>query len=154
MNIKKTIYWIIYFIAIGILFITPTFQLNPEWMYEINNVFNNSINIIPFKTIIYYISSLMDNSINVNIAIGFFIRNLIVGLPLGLLIPATIKNVNIKNFILITILVSLGIEVLSFMLRIGVIDIDAILLRLIAATIIFYTVKNIPKLNKFINNIG
>ena len=143
-----------YFIAIGILFITPTFQLNPEWMYEINNVFNNSINIIPFKTIIYYISSLMDNSINVNIAIGFFIRNLIVGLPLGLLIPATIKNVNIKNFILITILVSLGIEVLSFMLRIGVIDIDAILLRLIAATIIFYTVKNIPKLNKFINNIG
>lgn len=154
MNIKKTIYWIIYFIVIGILFITPTFQLNPKWMYEINNIFYNSINIIPFKTIVYYISSLMDNSINANIAIGFFIRNLIVGLPLGLLIPITIKNVNIKKFILITILVSLGIEVLSFMLRIGVIDIDAILLRLIAATIIFYTVKNIPKLNKFINNVG
>lgn len=148
---KIAVCWLIYFI-ICMLFITPVFQQNPKWMYDVNNLFKYSINIILFKNIIYYISGLRNNSINTNIVISFFIRNILIGMPLGVLIPLTFKNINFKKILLMTILISFSLEVVSFVLKVGVIDIDALLIRLIGSLIVYSIIKNISQLNNFIIN--
>ncbi len=92
MNIKKTSFWLVYVLMISVLCMLPTFQFNPAWMYDTKYLWTHAINIVPFKSVIYYASGLIDGSLNFNIAVGFFVRNMLIGFPLAFLIPMTVNK--------------------------------------------------------------
>ena len=111
--------------------------------------FENS-NIIPFSTIIEYISRLISHEININIVIINFATNLLLFAPMGFFIPILFKDKikNIKQFVIMIFIVTLLVEVLQFITYRGSTDIDDIILNMLGASFVYLLIKT-----KFVKKI-
>lgn len=109
--------------------------------------FNNSVNLIPFKTIFAYINH-PPNAKTALINIG---GNILAFLPLGILVPAILKGLRNYRKILLTALgASLSIEIIQMLLRIGSSDIDDIILNILGGLLgyaVFYLVLKVLRGN-------
>lgn len=103
-------------------------------------------NFIPFKTIINYLSNLVHDSINFRIIFSNLFGNLIVFLPMGFFLPILFlkSRTFLKTNLIIFVFVML-VEVVEAVFRIGVFDIDDIMLNILGA-MIGYTISRVPLL--------
>ena len=117
------------------------------WNEESLNIYLSKINIIPFKTIILYITR-MDRVSFINI-----LGNLIAFAPMGFFLPLLFKKTrNLKNFLLTILSIILSIEIVQLITLLGSFDIDDLILNLLGAFLI-YKLYQIKKINHFINKM-
>lgn len=144
-------FWLkILFIIYLLLLITVLFLNNEYRMgrFENINTFSKehfeTINIIPFSTIIHYISGLLFNNINKSIVIMNFVTNLLLFAPMGFFVPILFKNKikNIKQFVIMMLILTVFVEILQFIIYRGSTDIDDIILNIIGAIIVYIKTKN------------
>ena len=102
-----------------------------------------TINIIPFASIIKYISGWISHSVRTNIVFINLCGNLILFAPLGFFVPILFEDKikNTKQFILMIIVVTVSVEALQFISYTGSTDIDDIILNTIGAVIMFNIMK-------------
>lgn len=143
-------FWLkILFIIYLLLLITILFLKNEYRMggFEDINTFSNehfeTINIIPFATIIGYISGLLFEDININIVVINLATNLLLFAPMGFFIPILFdkKVKNIKQFGMVMVLITILVEILQFITYSGSTDIDDIILNTTGAIIIYMLMK-------------
>jgi glycopeptide antibiotics resistance protein len=108
---------------------------------------NVSTNFTPFKSIINYLV----NFEHYNFGIWFYntFGNIILFLPLGILITSVFLNV--KYFIQVFYLsffVSLGIELIQYLTKLGVFDVDDIILNITGSLIGFSILSLVRKIKK------
>lgn len=131
-------------LLITILFLNNEYRMNK---FQNINTFSKEhfemVNIIPFATIIDYISRLVSNEINTSIVIINFSTNLLLFAPVGFFIPSLFsdKITNIKQFTIIMIVLTLIVEILQFITYRGSTDIDDIILNTIGAVIVYKLVE-------------
>lgn len=93
-------------------------------------------NLIPFKTIKYYISALIDGSINRNIPIMNLGANIIMFIPAGFLLPIiSSKTRNRKSAYIVLLLIVTVMEMTQYIFSLGALDIDDIILNFGGAVI-------------------
>lgn len=111
-----------------------------------------SVNLVPFKTIINYIKEF--NSMYSTRQIMFnLLGNICAFMPMALFLPLLFKKQSkFKNFIITMIIIILGIESLQLITTSGRFDIDDLILNLFGA-FIMYLLLNIKSVNDLINNI-
>lgn len=132
----KTLFIIYCLLLITILFLNNEYRVG---IYEDTSIFSkehfNSINIIPFHTIIEYIKGLITDNINIGIVIINLGINLVLFAPMGVFVTILFKDKikNIKQFIVAMIIVLLLVEILQFITLRGTMDIDDIILNIVGA---------------------
>jgi len=152
----------IFFILYCVLLITLTLfdpmwgrgGLNFNWTKEnFKYYMSNSINLIPFKTIIGYTKSIFTSLINTkNIFFNLF-GNVVCLMPLAFFIPLLFKKINnTKRFVLSILCITISIELIQFITFTGSCDIDDVILNTLGA-IIMYRILNIQNVKNLINNI-
>jgi len=143
-------FWLkILFVIYCLLLITVLFLNNQYRMGGFQNIstfskehFETS-NIIPFATIIGYISGIISNDINTSIVIINLVTNLLLFAPMGFFIPMLFQDKikNTKQFVLVMVILTLLIEILQFITYRGSTDIDDIILNTIGASIVYMLMK-------------
>lgn len=127
-NIEKVFLYIV--LVCYIAFLIKLFFLSRVTMAELfdsTRIETRSINLIPFNTIIEYISGKTTNL--KDFAFSNLVGNIIVFIPLGVYLPLLKKDKSFKiNFIIIFI-VSLFVEIIQGVFGIGATDIDDIILK-------------------------
>ena len=152
-------FWLkILFIIYCILLITILFLNNEYRMTGFESININTfsiehfetINIVPFSTIIGYIKGLLFEDASMSIVIINLATNLFLFAPMGFFIPLLFKNkiTNMKQFIILIIIISLFVEILQFITYRGSTDIDDIILNTIGAIIVYILMKT-----KIVKNI-
>mgnify|MGYP005793529981 CR=1 FL=1 len=158
-------FWLkVLFIIYCLLLITILFLNNEYRMGGFQNIntfskehFETS-NVVPFATIIEYIIDIISNDINTGIVIINFATNLLLFAPMGFFIPILFKNriKNIKQFVIMMIILTLVVEILQFITYRGSTDIDDIILNTIGAVIVYVIMKTkvVKKLLKKVFDIA
>lgn len=147
----KILFVIYLLLLIMILFLKNEYRMGG---FENINTFSKehfaTINIIPFATIIDYISNLFSNNINTSIVIINLGINLLLFAPMGFFIPILFENKikNIKQFGVLMIIITIFVEIVQFITYSGGADIDDIILNTIGAIIVYMLMKT-----KFVKNL-
>lgn len=152
----------IFFILYLLLFITLTLfdqfwgrngLTIAKWNKELfDNYINNSLNIIPFKTIIEYIKA-FDSLLDTRAVMTNLLGNIVACMPFAFFLPLLFKKQNnIKRFTITMIVIVLLIELLQFVTLSGSCDIDDIILN-VSGALIMYGVLKIKSVNNLIKNI-
>ena len=93
-----------------------------------------SINFTPFKTIFYYLRG----NQNINVAIVNLLGNILAFIPMGFLLPILFgRYKKIRNVFYISFIVSLSIEMIQLIFRLGSCDIDDIILNILGGLVGF-----------------
>ena len=110
-----------------------------NWNSELFDAYvQNSLNLVPFKTILQYFSKGTLNQFAVNI-----IGNLVCLMPLGILLPLNFeKQQRTGNFLLTCVLIVSAVEILQFATLSGSCDIDDLILNVGGAFLIYLFTKN------------
>lgn len=110
-----------------------------SWNNELFDAYvQNSLNLVPFKTILQYFSKGTLNQFAVNI-----IGNLVCLMPLGILLPLNFeKQRRTGNFLLTCVLIVSAVEILQFATLSGSCDIDDLILNVGGAFLIYLFTKN------------
>ena len=152
----------IFFILYLILLITLTL-FDPMWgrsgfhlvrwnSEEFSYYINNSVNLIPFKTIINYISAFNSLYSTRNVLLNLF-GNLVALMPMAFFLPLLFKKQSkFKNFVITNVLIVLCIEITQLLTASGSCDIDDIILNTMGA-VIMYFILHINFIKKIIDNI-
>lgn len=114
------------------------------------NYIDNSLNLVPFKTISIYIKNLSLNALTKENVIYNLAGNFICMMPLSIFLPLLFKSQNkIKTFLKTIILIPLIIEIIQFISTSGSCDIDDIILNSSGA-ILLYLIISIKPIKKFL----
>jgi glycopeptide antibiotics resistance protein len=160
-NPMKINLWI-FFVLYLILLITLTL-FDPMWgrnghsfinwsSEEFSFYINNSVNLIPFKTILSYIGA-FDSLYSSRTILLNLLGNLIALMPMAFFLPLLFKRQDkFKNFVITSILIVIGIELTQFLTASGSCDIDDVILNTLGA-IIMYFILQINSIKKIIGNI-
>lgn len=105
-----------------------------------------NINLIPFKTIYTITTDFINNKSSLEFFLRNIFGNLIAFTPFAYFFTNLFKIKNIKTYTIIIFLIILTIETLQLILKIGVFDIDDIILNLLGSIVAFQL------LTKIINN--
>ena len=147
-NIRN--FWLkILFIIYCLLLVTILFLNNEYRMPGFQNISTfskehfESSNIIPFSTIIGYISGMISHDINTKIVIVNFATNLFLFAPMGFFVPILFKEKikNTKQFIIMIFVTTVIVEILQFITYRGSTDVDDIILNMIGAIIVYMLMK-------------
>ncbi len=104
---------------------------------------HRGVNLIPFSTILQYLTGNMGiRNVAVNLA-----GNIAAFMPLGFLLPY-IKSMKISKVIIITLLLTLIIEIAQYLTYSGISDIDDILLNLLGAVFGYFISRALSSLRK------
>ena len=152
----------IFFILYLVLLITLTL-FDPMWgrsgfhfvswnSKEFSYYINNSVNLIPFKTIIDYIGAFNSLYSSRTVLLNL-LGNLIALMPMAFFLPLLFKKQSkFKNFIITSILIVLCIEITQLITASGSCDIDDVILNTLGS-VIMYFVLHINSIKKIIYNI-
>ena len=102
-------------------------------LFNSQRTLNRSINLIPFQSIMEFISGSSNNLRR--FAFGNVVGNIIIFIPLGIYLPLLKKDKRVLINLLFIFLVSLSVEILQGLLGIGVSDIDDIILNCLGGCI-------------------
>ena len=143
----KTLFIIYCILLICILFLNNEYRTNRTLHFSFDKLFSKEHleinNIIPFGTISKYIYKMINHKINTSIVIVNVLVNLILLAPMGFFVPMLFKEKikNIKQFLLLILIITLSIEILQFLTLSGTFDIDDIILNTIGAVIVYLIMK-------------
>ncbi len=160
-KIMKINLWIFFSLYL-ILFITLTL-FDPMWGRNGFNILNwstdklkyylkDSVNLIPFATIIKYIKSF--NSLQSTRKIMFnLLGNFVACMPIAFFLPLLFKKQNnLKIFLFTITIIVLSIELTQVITFSGKFDIDDLILN-ISGALLFYIIMKIKLVNNIIRNI-
>ena len=125
-----------------------------NWTQEGLDIYlDNSVNLIPFKTIIEYIQKIFTSLLDTSTIFLNLFGNVACLMPLALFIPMLFKKIdNTKKFLISILCVTLGIELIQFITFTGSCDIDDVILNTLGA-FIMYKILNIKDVNNLVRNI-
>lgn len=153
----------IFFILYIMLFLTLTL-FDSSWgrngFYLVNwdkelldKYLSSSFNLVPFKTIIGYTKNIFLISLPTKVVFANLFGNIVCLMPLALFLPLLLKKFSkTSNFLIITLIISIIVELLQFLTLSGSCDIDDIILNVIGA-LIMYKLLNIESVRNLVNNI-
>ncbi len=135
--VKVLLFFYVLLLFIG-LFMIHIREQEFKISMNISNYVKMNSNVIPFKTIIWYLQSYFEHSITLRTMILNLFGNMILLAPMGILLPIlSIKQRQFKNFISTILLIIVTIEVLQLFTNTGRFDIDDLILN-ISGAVIFY----------------
>lgn len=106
------------------------------------NFFSNSVNIIPFKTVIEYIVSFFNHTIPTHTIITNIFGNILAFVPFGFFAHIIQKRKpSLPKFTLLMVSASLLIEVIQLIFLVGSCDIDDIILNVLGAVFSYLIFK-------------
>ena len=153
MKINLYIFFILYLmLLITLTLFDSSWGRNGFAIKDFKVYIKQSVNLVPFKTIINYIKEF--NSMYSTRQIMFnLLGNICAFMPMALFLPLLFKKQSkFKNFIITMVISILGIESLQLITTSGRFDIDDLILNLFGA-VIMYLLLNIKSVNDLINNI-
>lgn len=153
MKINLYIFFILYLmLLITLTLFDSSWGRNGFAIKDFKVYIKQSVNLVPFKTIINYIKEF--NSMYSTRQIMFnLLGNICAFMPMALFLPLLFKKQSkFKNFIITMIIIILGIESLQLITTSGRFDIDDLILNLFGAAIM-YLLLNIKSVNDLINNM-
>lgn len=153
MKINLYIFFMLYLILlITLTLFDSSWGRNGFAIKDFKVYIKQSVNLVPFKTIINYIKEF--NSMYSTRQIMFnLLGNICAFMPMALFLPLLFKKQSkFKNFIITMVIIILGIESLQLITTSGRFDIDDLILNLFGA-FIMYLLLNIKSVNDLINNI-
>lgn len=153
MKINLYLFFILYLILlITLTLFDSLWGRNSIDVKNIKDYIKQSVNLVPFKTIIIYIKEF--NSMYSTRQIMFnLLGNICALMPMALFLPLLFKKQSkFKNFIVTIVIIILGIELLQLITTTGRFDIDDLILNLFGAAIM-YLLLNIKSVRNLINNI-
>ena len=153
MKINLYIFFMLYLILlITLTLFDSSWGRNGFAIKDFKVYIKQSVNLVPFKTIINYIKEF--NSMYSTRQIMFnLLGNICAFMPMALFLPLLFKKQSkFKNFIITMVISILGIEFLQLITTSGRFDIDDLILNLFGA-VIMYLLLNIKSVNDLINNI-
>lgn len=150
-KIIAALFFIFYLAALFkvLFFKYPFFEVVRITQYGERNIFF-SINLIPFKTILNYLSG----DATLKIAFKNLIGNIVIFLPLGFLLPILFKKIDsYKKILFVSFAFSLIAEATQLFFGIGSFDVDDLLLNALGG-ILGFAVLRFAKLHykKYIRN--
>ena len=124
-----------------------------NWNREmLNKYFNNSFNIVPFRTIKLFIRGYNNGIVSNRAFYENIFGNILAFIPFSLFIPLIFKKIDkYYKFLIIMIIIVIQIELLQFITMSGACDIDDVILNLVGSSIAYliFREKHIYKqLNK------
>lgn len=124
------------------------------WNSEVlDRYLNNSVNIIPFKTIIGYLTGFISGDTSIKVFIINVVGNIIAFMPFSLFLPLIFPKINnTKKITIVMFIIIAIIELLQFITISGSCDIDDIILN-ITGVIIMYKILNIRIISHFIKKV-
>ena len=125
--------YLILLVNILVLKLLPVVTIGPM-MFNFGGTQEGPANLIPFKTIIPYLSGKNGFLIPMINIVG----NIVALVPAGFLIPFIYNKMNWRNAILLAILLGLSIETIQLILHIGIFDIDDVMLNGLGVIIGFW----------------
>ena len=152
MIISTKILFIIYLMTLSnLLFFSNDYgRQGISFIFNTKVKFNEFINIIPFKTIFFYILNGFSRSSLVNI-----LGNILAFMPFAFFLTVLFPKLKeIKKFITVMILIIFIAEIIQLIFMVGRFDIDDLILNLTGVIVIYYLLKvkfikiNINKLFK------
>jgi glycopeptide antibiotics resistance protein len=139
-NALKIIGWasfILYSSVVFLILLSPLRRSAASFFHE--DLWVN-INFIPFKSIIWYTTGF--EHINLNTIIYNTLGNIIIFIPLGFFLIYLVKRIkSLGSVLLVSVAISLFIEVSQLVLRLGQGDVDDILLNTVGALIGYFLFK-------------
>ena len=153
MKINLYIFFILYLmLLITLTLFDSSWGRNGFAIKDFKVYIKQSVNLVPFKTIINYIKEF--NSMYSTRQIMFnLLGNICAFMPMALFLPLLFKKQSkFKNFIITMIIIILGIESLQLITTSGRFDIDDLILNLFGS-VIMYLLLNIKSVNDLINNV-
>ncbi|HEY2421159.1 MAG TPA: VanZ family protein [Neobacillus sp.] len=112
------------FLLIKILFLS---RISPLELFNSQRTLIRSINLIPFHSIMEYISGSSHNLRR--FALGNVVGNIVIFIPLGIYLPLFKNDKRVKTNLLFIFILSLLVEIIQGLLAIGAADIDDIILN-------------------------
>ena len=118
-----------------------------EFRFDLDNL-GLRANFVPFNTIITYLNA--GGRLSINIIITNILGNLLAFAPMGFFLPILFNKLKKFVFYFITIIVMLlAVETTQLILRVGVFDVDDIILNSIGAILVWLLFKTLFKLGYF-----
>lgn len=113
---------------------------------------HRSINIIPLKTVIQFLTS----SFNRNIIVTNIAGNIIAFMPMGFLLPIAFRKLNVfLKVILVVLAATVAIEILQYITGAGATDIDDVILNLLGGVLgysVYIVIMKIPVITSLFRN--
>lgn len=104
--------------------------------YRFSEKYGGSLNMIPFKSILEFL--IHHNQYNLDIIINNLIGNMLLFVPFGFLLPLLVKKTfTLSRVLFLSVLVGASLEAIQKVTRLGVADIDDVLLYTIGSMIGF-----------------
>ncbi len=153
-KVKKMLRIILYtvFVIYCLIVINIVFMRGVRDYYGVWEYIKNTSNLIPFKTIVNFIRA-SANGFKV-LAFKNIVGNLVLFLPMGMLLPCVFRGLNRFWKVTLTILgIVLCVELLQGFLRVGIMDIDDLILN-ISGGMAGYGLIKIPPLDRLLKKGG
>lgn len=113
----------------------------------------DSLNLIPFKTIVLFVSGLFTASLSVDTVITNLLGNLAAFAPFAFFLPLLFRKIrSIKRFLLAMICIVLAVELAQLILLTGSCDIDDLILN-VGGACVFYGILHIKVIRQIISKI-
>jgi glycopeptide antibiotics resistance protein len=126
-----TLFLFYLFVLLVVSFVGLGFEMNHLRMINYEVVNNN---FVPLKTLSGYVFNIDHYNFDTWFYNTFGI--VILFMPLGFLLPKVFSNLNtLKNVLYFALVLSMCIEVFQFLTKLGVLDIDDIILNLVGAAL-------------------
>ena len=131
--------FILYLILLSsLLFIDGSFLRDIVYTEGFLAYAKDHLNLIPLRTILLYIRGTLSGALLFSDLVVNLFGNIAAFMPFGFFLPKLFPNLRQKkNFILTMIGIIGAIEIMQFVLRTGVCDIDDLLLNLFGAYLVF-----------------
>ena len=123
-----------------------------NWNRELlSKYFNDSLNIVPFKTIKLFINGYNNNLVTRHAFMENIFGNLFAFMPFAFFIPLIFKRIDkYYKFMIIMVIIVLQIELLQFITMSGACDIDDVILNLFGASVA-YLIFSISIVKRILN---
>ena len=131
--------FILYLILLSsLLFIDASFLRDIVYTEGFFAYAKDHLNLIPFRTILLYIRGTLSGALLVSDLVVNLFGNIVAFMPFGFFLPKLFPDLRQKKSYILTMIGIVGaIEIMQFVLRTGVCDIDDLLLNLLGAYLVF-----------------
>ncbi len=114
---------------------------------------NESLNLIPFKTIFIFIKGFFDGSIRKDVAAVNLLGNLIAFSPFAFFMPLLFKKMkSLKRFTIAMLIIVAAVECTQLIMLTGSFDVDDLILN-VGGAVIFYKLFHIQSVKKVISSV-
>ncbi len=135
--------YLLYLILLAsLLFIDGSFLRDIVYTEGFFDYAKDHLNLIPFRTILLYIRGTLNGVLLLSDLVVNLLGNIVAFMPFGFFLPKLFPVFRQKKAFILSMIGIIGvIEIMQFVLRTGVCDIDDLLLNLLGAYLVFVLIQ-------------